>query len=201
MYEIILASQSPRRRQLLDDAGFLFQVHLVKVSENIEENLNSVDFAQALSRRKAKFLVDSFKQLNLFNKLVLSADTIIAIEGHILGKPENFQQAQEFLSLLSGKMHSVITGCTLVPDGDWLQAHTFFEETKVYFRTLTDLEVEKYIQTGEPMDKAGAYAIQGLGKQFVEKYEGSWSNVVGLPLEKLDTQLELKGWHVRKRKS
>ena len=102
MYEIILASQSPRRRQLLGDAGFLFQVHLVKVSENIEENLNPADFAQALSRRKAKYLIDSLKQTNLLNKLVLSADTVVAIEGRILGKPENFQQAQDFSSLLSG---------------------------------------------------------------------------------------------------
>ena len=98
-------------------------------------------------------------------------------------------------------MHSVITGCTLVPDGDWARAHTFFEQTKVYFRILTNLEIEKYIQTGEPMDKAGAYAIQGLGKQFVEKYEGSWSNVVGLPLEKLVSQLQAKGWHVHKNPS
>ena len=196
MYEIILASHSPRRRQLLDEAGYQYRLHPVKVSENIEENLNPGEFAETLSRRKAKSALKQPKGLKFKGKLLLSADTVVALDDRILGKPENFKDAEEYLALLSGKMHSVITGCTLVPDGHWSSEVTFHCETKVYFKTLGSAEIADYVATGEPMDKAGAYAIQGLGGNFVERYEGSWSNVVGLPLERLEGVLKKSGWDV-----
>jgi septum formation protein len=201
MFEIILASQSPRRRQLLEDAGFIIRVHSLKVSETIEENLNPLDFVATLARRKAHHFVHTSKPSDLNEKLVISADTVVVLDEQILGKPENNQQAVQYLRSLSGRTHSVITGVTLVPDGLWSSEVTFTETTNVYFHALTDPQIEAYVQSGEPMDKAGAYAIQGEGRHFVQKYEGSWSNVVGLPMERLEDLISKRGWHVRRKQS
>lgn len=201
MFEIILASQSPRRRQLLEDAGFLIQVHSLKVSETIEENLNPLDFVTTLAQRKARHFLDANKHLNLQGKIVLAADTVVALDARILGKPSDPQEACDFLRSLSGKMHSVMTGLTLVPDGLWSQQVTAVDATQVFFRPLREDEIQDYVDSGEPMDKAGAYAIQGEGKKFVERFQGSWSNVVGLPMEKLEQIIQQQGWHVRRRES
>ena len=196
MYEIILASESPRRRQLLENACYKIHIHPVKVSENIEENLNPEAYVTTLSKRKALYFLDTVNHLQFKGKLVIAADTVVSIDSDILGKPENIQQAEEFLGRLSAKTHSVMTGFTIVPDGLWSSQKTYFEETKVRFKTLTRQQILQYISTGEPMDKAGAYAIQGLGAKFVESYDGSWSNVVGLPMEKLEEVFQENGWNV-----
>lgn len=201
MYEIILASQSPRRRHLLEEAGYKFQVHPVKVSENIEENLNPTAFAEALSERKALHFLDTVKSLKFEEKLIITADTVVAIDSRVLGKPENFDQAFEFLRLLSGKTHSVITAVTAVPDGQWSSHVTTSVETEVHFRELEDSDIQTYIDSGEPMDKAGAYAIQGEGGKFVRQFEGSWSNVVGLPMEKLEQLFQENHWNVHRQQS
>lgn len=203
-FELLLASQSPRRQELLQQAGYKFHVDSVKVSEIIDENLNPKEAIMALALQKAQALVRERKHLNLDKYLVLSADTMVCLKDRLLGKPENSTQAREFLDLLSGKTHSVITGfCLLCPlDGSYF---TDFDETFVLFKSLTAEEIEKYVLSGEPMDKAGAYAIQGEGAKFVREYRGSWSNVVGLPLEKLEIYLTQKigekGWSIEKRGS
>lgn len=200
MLELALASQSPRRRELLLDAGYEIQVFHLKVSENIDENLNPADVAAGLARRKVDACVAANKQLKSPGFLVLGADTIVVLGRTVLGKPRNFSEAQRFLRSLSGKTHSVITGIHLQESGAtnfWTGA----ELTEVQFRVLSENEIDDYIATGEPMDKAGAYGIQGLGGKFVSKYTGSWSNVVGLPLERLEKVLKENGWSVRRRTS
>jgi septum formation protein len=131
--------------------------------------------------------------------LILSADTIVVHEERVLGKPENSSVAAEYLRLLSGKTHRVITGIYLHETGS-MNFLTALDQTKVQFRALSESEIQDYIATGEPMDKAGAYGIQGEARKFVSRIEGSWSNVVGLPLEKLEQVLREKNWHVRRTK-
>lgn len=200
MLEIALASQSPRRYELLKEQQFLFRTFPVKVSEIIDENLNPGQVATGLAELKARAAIDQYKELKQQGFLVLGADTIVVMDSKVLGKPENFSQARDYLRLLSEKTHSVITGLTLLETGSnnfW----TGLDETKVRFRTLTDVEIEDYIATGEPMDKAGAYGIQGGGGKFVSSFEGSWSNVVGLPLELLAKVLKENGWQVGQQSS
>jgi septum formation protein len=195
MLEIALASQSPRRRELLSQGGFSFRVFPVKVSEIIDENLNPAGAASQLATDKVMAAIDEHKELKEQGFLVLGADTIVVLGANILGKPENFSQAQRYLRSLSGKTHSVITGIYLLESGStkvWAGA----EKTEVQFKILGAQEIDDYIATGEPMDKAGAYAIQGGGAKFVSSYTGSWSNVVGLPMERLEKALKENGWNV-----
>ncbi len=200
MLDIALCSNSPRRRELLTSAGFLFRLFLVKVSEIFDENLTGPEVVSHLATLKGRAAMNAHKELKLPGFLVLSADTIVVCEGRVLGKPENSSQAADFLRLLSGKTHSVITGIFLAETGS-TKFWTGSDQTSVEFRTLSESEIQDYIATGEPMDKAGAYAIQGLAKKFVSKCEGSWSNVVGLPLELLERGLSENGWNVRRNKS
>ncbi len=198
MLEIALASQSPRRRELLSQAGFLFRVFPVKVSEIIDENLTPPEVASHLATVKAQAAVEQRKELKQKGFLILAADTIVVLGRRILGKPENFSEAQRFLRSLSGKTHSVMTGLTLQESGS-TNFWTGTEMTEVKFRTLSEVEISDYIASGEPMDKAGAYAIQGAGGKFVSSYTGSWSNVVGLPMERLEKALKENGWNVGRR--
>jgi septum formation protein len=198
MLELVLASQSPRRRELLEEAGYQFRVSHVEVSENIDINLNPGANAVHLAVKKAKACLDSYNYLNSKGFLIIAADTIVVLGDQILGKPPSFSAACEFLRRLSGKTHSVITGVSLIESGS-TKSWEGCEETLVTFRALSESEIHDYVSSGEPMDKAGAYAIQGGGGKFVSSYSGSWSNVVGLPLEKLETILKQKGWNVRRR--
>lgn len=198
MLEIALASQSPRRRELLLQAGFQFRVFPVKVSEIIDENLTPAEAASQLATDKAQAAISEHNELKTKGFLVLSADTIVVLGQRILGKPQNFSDAQQFLRSLSGKTHSVITGVTLIESGS-TKVWTGAEKTEVKFRILSEKEISDYVSTGEPMDKAGAYAIQGGGGKFVSSCTGSWSNVVGLPLERLESVLKQNGWTVRRR--
>ena len=195
MYKLILASQSPRRRQLLEQAGFLIHVSSLEVSENIDVNINPTTMAQMLARRKCEAWVNSNNALKNQKILVLAADTLVAISGRVLRKKKNISEAQYYLGLLSGQTHSVITGvCVYAFDSE-----VYFESavtTKVEFRALEDDEISKYIASGEPMDKAGAYGIQGEGRRFVKTFEGSWSNVVGLPMEYIETLFKENNWDV-----
>jgi len=199
MYELILVSQSPRRRQILSEAGFLFSVDTVKLSEIIEENVNLKAAISKLARTKGEAYLAIHNHLKLKDILILTADTMVVLEGKVFGKPQNSAEAVNFLGQLSGKMHSVITGICVVN----LKTGQSFEaadETKVEFRKLSQSEILVYVDSGEPMDKAGAYAIQGEGRQFVKNFEGSLTNVIGLPLELLEKTLNEKGWHVARQK-
>lgn len=199
MYKLILASQSPRRRQILMDAGYNFQTDIPKVSEIIDENLNLEVAIQNLAQTKAEDCVRRIKSLEKHKVLILAADTIVSVDGQVLGKPKSKNEAIQFLNLLSNKTHSVITAIC-VHDLDNCQSVTAAETTQVHILKLSQEDVQDYIATGEPMDKAGAYAIQGIGKKFVKSFEGSWTNVVGLPLELFENLLIKNGWKVDKSK-
>ncbi len=197
--EFALASQSPRRRDFLSEAGFSFRVFPVKVSEIFDENLNAGDQASHLATIKVRAALIEHKELKTPGYLVLGADTIVALGETLLGKPENSAEACEFLRLLSGKTHRVITGIHLAESGS-TNFYTGYDQTLVEFRHLTESEITDYVATGEPMDKAGGYAIQGIAKKFVSSVKGSWSNVVGLPMERLEEVLKSNGWNVRRTK-
>lgn len=199
MYELILVSQSPRRRQLLMEAGFEFSSSSVKVSEIIDENLNLKEAIAQVARQKAEAFVRANKPLKSQKILVLAADTVVVYGGRVLGKPKNLDQAREFLELLSGKTHEVMTGLCLYSFAEdyW---HMKTDRTLVRFKTLLSEDVDSYLAKGESMDKAGGYGIQGEGAHLVESFEGSKSNVVGLPMELLNQMLQERGWHVRQQR-
>lgn len=200
MLKLVLASQSPRRRELLEKAGYEFAVSSVKVSEIIDESLTPTENASHLATLKAEacFTQNNYSKSPGF--LILGADTVVVLGEQILGKPRDASEAHEFLRRLSGKTHRVITGLSLFESGS-TKVWSGFDQTEVEFKTLSESEIGAYVKSGEPMDKAGAYAIQGEGRKFVSCYHGSWSNVVGLPLEKLEKALLANGWTVGRRKS
>ncbi|WP_413559724.1 Maf family protein [Bdellovibrio sp. HCB209] len=182
MKSIILASESPRRKQLLQEAGFSFDVASVKVSEIPDKNLNAAEQILDIARRKARAAFAHLKSSKSHEFTLISADTEVIFEGQLQGKPSDKQNAFEMLRRLSGKVHDVQTGVCIIDSASGKELSQI-ETTKVYFKNLTDQEIWTYIETGEPMDKAGAYGIQGLGGKFVEKFEGPFDNVVGLPVQ------------------
>ncbi len=185
---LILASASPRRAQLLRQAGIPFR----RVVSNVgEENSSASDPSQhvlELSQRKARDVARKVKQ-----GIVLGADTVVVIDGQILGKPKDSQEAKKMLSQLSGKTHRVFTGLTLV-DAQTEHSLSQVVSTKVTMRQLSQAEIEQYVASGEPLDRAGAYAIQGRGATLAEQVEGCFYNVVGLPLARLVQMLEQMGF-------
>lgn len=180
---IILASQSPRRRQLLEQMGFTdFLIRPAQGEELADPNLDPGGLVEALSRQKALEISASADP----EDLTIAADTVVAVDGQVLGKPHSIQQAHEMLSALSGREHTVYTGVTVCRGGQILTQH---EATTVRFRPLTAQEIDAYIATGEPMDKAGSYGIQGRGALLVEGISGDYFNVVGLPVCRLGRML------------
>ena len=182
---IILASQSPRRIQLLGEITDEFQVIPSEVEEVFSGDRTPGDNAVAIAREKAQWVADRNP-----GHCVLGADTIVVLNDEIIGKPEDEEQAYKILKRLSGKIHRVITGVALVGDDVLKEACI----STVSIKPLTNREIYSYIQSGEPMDKAGAYAIQGKGAFMVKAYEGSFSNIVGLPLETVRKLLNLAGF-------
>jgi septum formation protein len=178
---IILASASPRRKEILQTAGIEFEVRVAEVEEKITPGQSPEETVKDLARQKALAVAKANPQTT-----VIGADTIVVLEGEILGKPRDWADAIKMLKSLSGKTHSVFTGVCLVKDGE---ENRFFEETKVEFYNLSNEEIEAYVDTGEPMDKAGAYGIQGKGCLLVKRIEGDYFNVVGLPVGKLVREL------------
>ncbi len=197
MYQLVLASASPRRRQLLQDAGFSFLVHPSQISETFDENLTIDEQLRDLSRRKAEVVFEEYKHIHKDPFLVLAADTEVVIHGEALGKPKDERQATAFLKLLSGCFHEVKTALFIKEsiNGDFV---SHVETTLIEFNELTDQEIQDYVKTSEPYDKAGGYAIQGAGGQFVKRTAGSWTNVVGLPVEKFTELLQKKSWVLKK---
>ena len=211
---LVLASASPRRRELLSQIGLEFTV----MPSTKEENAKTTEagaLVQELSRQKA---VDIWEQLsggqgqnpdadqeqiseetqepNLNGKrqpelLVIGADTVVCCEGKILGKPHSREAAAEMLTALQGRSHDVYTGVTLYSQSETV---TFFECTQVEFYPMTEVEISEYIDSKEPMDKAGAYGIQGLGARFVKGIRGDYNNVVGLPVGRLYQELKSHRW-------
>lgn len=179
---LVLASASPRRRALLESLGVPLLVDASDIPEIVQPGESATQFAQRVARAKAQAMALQYPR-----QLVLAADTIVVVDDAILGKPANPAAARRMLRRLSGRMHEVMTAVTLVlPSG---QLEELIEITQVEFRVLGDTEIETYVDTGEPADKAGAYAIQGGAAGFVTAVHGSFSNVVGLPLEALEPRL------------
>lgn len=181
--KLILASASPRRKQLLSQLGLDFTVEPSNDDENIRANLPPEITVVTLAEAKAANVARRHNE-----GLVLGADTIVVIDGLILGKPRDAGHAREMLSRLSGRWHAVYTGLALI-DAETGRLIKDVEESRVKFKNLSKGEIENYINTGEPLDKAGAYGIQGKGALLVEKIEGCYYNIVGLPLFKLNTLL------------
>lgn len=185
---LILASRSPRRRDLLAAAGIPFEVRVADTDETARPNESGWAYVSRLAVEKALAVATQAP-----GRYVLGADTAVVVwpdsqQSLILGKPDNHAEAIKMLEQLSGVSHYVLTGVALIcldPDltGAGVPLESFVSSSRVTFRELTRSEIEQYVLTGEPLDKAGAYAIQGGAKGFVSSYEGSWSNIVGLPIE------------------
>jgi septum formation protein len=183
--ELVLASRSPRRRQLLENAGIKFVVQPALV----DETLHAGERAEALVCRVAREKAWSVAQHCAEGSLVLGADTTVEVDGSILEKPKDAEDAERMLRLLSGREHCVLTGICLVRAPNRIEALQH-EVTRVRFRPLDDDEIRTYIASGEPFDKAGAYAIQGLASKFAVRVEGCFFNVVGLPVPALYEMLK-----------
>lgn len=179
MKKIILASSSPRRKEILNMIGFDFEA-VPSECEETTTKTEPCDIVCELSRQKA---YDVFRRVpDAACKIIIGADTVVAYDGKIFGKPKSRPEAQRMLKTLSGNMHSVYTGiCVLCND----RVVNTYQKTDVYFRNMSDSEIERYVDTSEPLDKAGAYGIQGKGAVFIEKIEGDYFNVVGLPVSLL----------------
>jgi septum formation protein len=185
--KIILASASPRRKAILEKTGLKIFVDAGDYKEDMDLALKPHQLARFLSSEKAKTIAVKYA-----NALIIAADTFIVFRGRLLGKPHTRGEARRMLTLLNGKQHSVITGFTVI-DTNTKKKLSRSVETRVYFRKMTLQEIESYISTGEPLDKAGAYAIQGLGAVIVKKIEGDYFNVMGLPLSSLTEALKKFG--------
>lgn len=184
--EIVLASASPRRLELLRQIGIEPAVHVVEVDETPGEGEPAVVFVERLARDKAATAALALPD----SAVVIGADTAIEVDGRILGKPKDFDDAAKMLSRLSGTRHQVHTGVAVVAGGSVSSSVT---SSQVFFRELTAEEIAAYWRSGEPRDKAGAYAIQGLGAIFIEKIVGSYSAIMGLPLFATARMLEAAG--------
>ncbi len=187
--KLILASASERRAGILRDADFSFTVMSSAVDETPGPGESPHDLVQRLAAAKAELVAARA----VGPAIVIAADTIVTLEGRIFGKPRSSDDARHMLEKLSGRTHAVVTGVALIrlPDAERL---TFVESTLVHFAALSAGEISRYLATGEPHDKAGAYAIQGRAGRYISRIEGCYFNVVGLPLARLQQSLSSLGW-------
>lgn len=187
--KLILASASPRRAEILHDAGFSFHVMSSAVDETPFPEESPEDMVQRLADAKAELVAARA----VGPGIVIAADTVVTLDGQIFGKPRSSDDARRMLEKLSGRTHSVLTGVTLIrlPDAE---RRSFVESTLVHFAQLSAEDITRYLASGEPHDKAGAYAIQGLGGRFIPRIEGDYFNVVGLPLARVTQALAELGW-------
>ncbi len=188
--EIILASGSPRRKELLERIGIPFRV-IKSECEEITTKKKPQEVVKELSGQKAMDVFGGLSSEDRAGRVVLGADTVVSIHGKILGKPKDAQDAIAMLGQLSGQVHHVYTGVTLLWEDSTgkLQSNTFYEDTKVEMYPMSSQQIEEYVAGGEPMDKAGAYGIQGDAMVFIRKIHGDYNNVVGLPVARLYHEL------------
>jgi len=182
---LVLASASPRRQELLRSAGITFEVQPAHIPEDPLSGEAAKDCAERLAREKALAVARQRP-----HDIVLGADTVVVVDGQLLGKPCDRADAARMLRLLSGREHQVITGVCLVVNG---QSSVASETTLVIMSEITDQEIADYVASGEPMDKAGAYAIQGIASRWIPRIEGDYSNVVGLPVARVWRMLQQTG--------
>ena len=202
MSQIILASQSPRRKELLEQIGLEFEICPAKGEEVITKTIPE-EVVMELSKQKAEEVAAMVSSYSENHKeittpsdiLVIGADTVVAYDGKILGKPKDEADAKAMLTMLSGNTHSVFTGVTLVliDKSGRVGELVFYEKTDVKMHEMSEGEIDRYIATGEPMDKAGSYAIQGKCAIHVEKIDGDYNNVVGLPITRIYQELKRIG--------
>ena len=190
MKPIVLASASPRRKVLLEKIGLKFEVEPGDCEEEIKSEIEPHELVRQISIKKAKSVAARHK-----NALIIAADTIGVIDNKILGKPHTENEARKMLKEISGKSHTVITGFTIL-DTATNKTLSRTVSTNVYIKELSSQEIDAYVKTGEPLDKAGAYAIQGLGAVIVERIDGDYYNVMGLPLNALTEVLKEFGIRV-----
>lgn len=187
--KLILASASPRRAEVLRDAGYHFSV----LSSAIDETPYPDESPQDLVLRLAQTKADLAAARAVGPAILIAADTEVVLDGHIFGKPRSSDDARSMLEKLSGRLHTVLTGVALIRLPD-VERRSFVESTLVAFAPLSDEEIRRYLATGEPHDKAGAYAIQGYAARYIPRIEGCYFNVVGLPLARLQQALTELGW-------
>ena len=187
--KLILASASPRRAEVLRDAGYHFTV----LSSAIDETPYPDESPQDLVLRLAQTKADLAAARAVGPAILIAADTEVVLDGHIFGKPRSSDDARSMLEKLSGRLHTVLTGVALIRLPD-VERRSFVESTLVELAPLSDEEIRRYLATGEPHDKAGAYAIQGYAARYIPRIEGCYFNVVGLPLARLQHALTQLGW-------
>ena len=202
MSQIILASASPRRKELLEQIGLEFEICPAKGEEVITKSIPE-EVVMELSKQKAEEVASMVVSFGEENKeittpsdiLVIGADTVVAYDGKILGKPKDEEDAKAMLTMLAGNTHSVFTGVTLlfIDKSGRVGEKVFYEKTDVVMHPMTEEEIERYVASGEPMDKAGSYAIQGKCAIHIEKIEGDYNNVVGLPITRIYQELKKIG--------
>jgi septum formation protein len=186
MEHLILASSSPRRKELLENIHLSFEVSSSDVDESFSKTLSPDVVVKLLAERKAKAVAANYP-----TAFVLGADTIVVLEGTVLGKPNDEVEAADMLRRLSGKTHEVYTGVAIVSPKD---SFSFYEKTTVTFWELTETEINMYVSSGEPLDKAGAYGIQQLGSFLVKEIQGDYFSVVGLPIARTVRELRRAGF-------
>jgi len=190
MKKIILASTSPRRKEILEKTRLIFSIEDSNYEEDMSLPLAPHELVKFLSLEKAKSVAK-----NHTNVLIIAADTIVTFEDKVLGKPHTAEKAKEMLLMLNGKHNTIITGVTII-DTESGHIKSFFDEADIYFKHLTESEIDNYIASGEPLDKAGAYAIQGLGSVFIDKIDGDFFGAMGLPIAKVAEILKSFGIHI-----
>lgn len=183
---LILASGSPRRRELLAKMGFHFEIYTPDVDEHVPGHASEI--VRTLALRKGRAAAENYTE-----GVIIASDTLVSLDGAPLGKPEDADDAHRMLRALSGREHEVYSGVCLI-DAATGREEVQVDRTVVWFREVTDAEIDAYIATGEPMDKAGAYAIQGLAGKFVERFDGSYENVVGFPVDVVREMLSRFGF-------
>ena len=190
--KLILASSSPRRAEVLRNAGFVFEVRPADVDETRLPHESAENYVRRVAQAKARAISEPARAA-AERAIVIAADTTVVAEGQILAKPEDAADARRMLSLFNGKTHEVLTALCVINVPAAKEA-LHVEKTRVAFLKMSKEEIESYIQTGEPFDKAGAYGIQGIAGRFATRIEGCYFNVLGLPLSRLWTTLQSLGW-------
>ena len=193
--KIVLASASPRRRDMLERTGVAFETFASDIDERIECNLPPGEAVSEISKRKAEHAFQALRIPPRSDTLIIAADTLVVIDGEIMGKPSDEEDAFRMIKALQSRKHTVFTGVTLIKagSGGGINNKTFFEAAGVFMRALDEAEIRAYIATGEPMDKAGAYGIQEKGAVLIERVEGDFHTVVGLPLARLCVEMKSMG--------
>lgn len=184
MKPILLASQSPRRKQLVELLPWEFEVCTEEVEEQIDIYLGAEANVQALAKQKAEAVAYKYP-----DQWVIGADTVVCYQGKIMGKPKDEADAKRILQLLSGQTHQVYTGVAMINKSKGVE-HTFYQATQVTMQVLSEEEIHAYIMSKEPLDKAGAYGIQGYGARYIIGIQGDYYNVMGLPVHEVYTQLK-----------